>query len=52
MLQDRGERVVEEGDVIGECKAIHEEYFLSSWLREDGKNKEEIIGNDGQRNRR
>ena len=22
---------------------MHEEHFLSSWLREDGKNKEEIV---------
>ena len=31
---------------------MHEENFLSSWLREDGKNKEEIIGGGRQRTRR
>ena len=30
----------EEGDVIREHKAVHEENFLSSWLREEGKVKE------------
>ena len=29
--QDRGELSDEEGDVIGEHKAMHEENFLSSW---------------------
>ena len=41
VLQDRGELPKEEGDVIGEYKAMHDENFLSSWLREDGKDKEE-----------
>ena len=27
---------------------MHEEKFLSTWLREDGKNKEEIIGEVGK----
>ena len=27
---------------------MHEEKFLSSWLREDGKNKEEIIREVGK----
>ena len=36
-------RTEEEGDVIKEYKATHEENFLRSWLREDGKNKEERI---------
>ena len=43
MLQDRGELPKEEGDVIREYKAMHEEKLLSSWLREDGKEKEERI---------
>ena len=29
------------GDATGEYKAMHEENFLSSWLREDGREKEE-----------
>ena len=41
MLQDRGALPKEEGDVIGEYKAMHEENFLSSWLREDGEDKKE-----------
>ena len=38
-LQDRGALPGEEGDAIREYKAMHEENFLSSWLREDGKGK-------------
>ena len=41
MLQDRGTLPMEEGDVIREYKAMPEENFLSSWLRADGKDKEE-----------
>ena len=41
MLKDTRELVKEEGDVIREYKAMHEENSLSSWLREDGKEKEE-----------
>ena len=48
VLQDRREWSKEEGDVIREYEATHEEHFLSSWLREDGKNKEEIIGEVGK----
>ena len=33
-LQDRGALPREEGDVVRECNALHEENFLSSWLRE------------------
>ena len=43
MLQDRGAFPKEEGDVVREYKAMHEENVLSSWLREHGKNKEERI---------
>ena len=32
MLQDRGALLWEEGDIVRECKATHEETFLSSWL--------------------
>ena len=41
VLQDRAELLKEEGDIIREYKAMHENIFLSSWLREDGKDKEE-----------
>ena len=34
-LQDRGALPREEGDVIREYNAMHEENFLRSWLRED-----------------
>ena len=40
-LQERGAVPKEEGDVIRECNAMHEENFLSSWLREDLVVKEE-----------
>ena len=39
MLQDRGVLPKEEGDVVSE-KAMHEETFQSSWLREE-EGKEE-----------
>ena len=38
-LQDRGALSREEGDAIREYEAMHEENFLNSWLREDGKGK-------------
>ena len=41
MLQDRGELPKEESDVIREYKAMHEENFQNSWLREDVEGKEE-----------
>ena len=41
MLQDRGALLKEGSDVIREHKAMHEENFLSSWLREDVEGKEE-----------
>ena len=41
MLQDRGASPKEEGGVIREYKAMHEEHFLSSRLREDGEDKKE-----------
>ena len=40
-LQDRGALPREEGDVIREYNAMHEENFLSSWLREHLVGKEE-----------
>ena len=43
MLQDGGALPKDEGDLHREYKAMHEENFLSSWLGEDGKNKEERI---------
>ena len=36
-LQDRGALPEEEGDIARKHKAMHEENFLSSWLREDMK---------------
>ena len=41
ILQKRGAIPKEEGDVIREHNAMHEENFLSSWLREDLVEKEE-----------
>ena len=37
MLQDRGALPEEEGDVVREYRAMHEENFLSNWLRRKGK---------------
>ena len=39
MLQDRGALPKEEGDVIGEYKVMHEENYLSGWLREGGEGR-------------
>ena len=41
--QDRGALPKEEGDIVRECKAMHEENFLSSWLREVGEDKKERL---------
>ena len=41
MLQDRGALPEEEGDVVREYKAMHDEIFLSSWLRDVGEDKKE-----------
>ena len=35
ILEDRGALPKEDGHPLRECKAMHEEDFLSSWLRED-----------------
>ena len=43
-LQDRGALPREEGDAIREFKAMHEENFLGSWLREDWKSKKKRSG--------
>ena len=40
-MKERGELPNEEGDIVRESKAMHEEDFWSSWLREDEKSKEE-----------
>ena len=41
MLEDRGALPREDGDLLREYHALHEGYFLSSWLREDVEGKEE-----------
>ena len=41
MLQDRGALPKEDGDIVREYKAMHEENFLSIWLREDVEDEEE-----------
>ena len=38
-LEDKGALPREEGDTMREYKAMQENNFLSSWLREDGKGK-------------
>ena len=39
MLRDRGALPEGEGDVIREYNVMHEERFLSSWLREERKDR-------------
>ena len=51
VLRESGELPKEVGDVITEYKAMHEENFLSSWLRKDGKEKEGIMLEMGKENR-
>ena len=41
ILRARGALPKEDGDAVREHKAMHEEDFLSSWLRVDGREKEE-----------
>ena len=41
IMEERGELPKEEGDVVEQFQAMHEENFLSSWLREDERGKEE-----------
>ena len=41
MMQDRDASPKEEGDIVSEYKAMHEENFMSIWLREDVENKKE-----------
>ena len=41
MLEDGGVLPKEDGDLLREYQALHEENFLSSWLREDVEGKEE-----------
>ena len=40
-MKERGELPNEEGDAVREYRAMHEENFWSSWLREDERGKEE-----------
>ena len=52
LLQDRGALPEEEGDIVREYRAMREENFLSSWLREDvvgterSKDREEKVGEE------
>ena len=46
MLQDRGALPEEEGDFVRSHKAMHEENFLSSCLRED------VVGTERRKDRR
>ena len=49
-LKERGELPKEEGDAVREYKAMHEEIFLSSWLREDAREKEERTAKASEEN--
>ena len=49
-MKERGELPSEEGDVVRESEAVHEEDFWSSWLREGEKSKgESKIEAEGKR---
>ena len=50
ILKERGELPNEEGDVVREYKAMHEENFLGSWLREDVRVKEERVAKACEKN--
>ena len=39
ILRERGALPKEEGDTVREYQAMHEDNFMSSWLREDGREK-------------
>ena len=39
MLEDRGALPKEDGDCVREYKAMHEDNFVGSWLREDTEGK-------------
>ena len=41
IMRERGELPDEESDAVREYRAMHEENFLSNWMREDGRGKEE-----------
>ena len=43
MLEDRGAMPTEEGYSVREYEAMHEGYFLDSWLMEDTKGKTEDV---------
>ena len=47
MLEDRGALPKEEGDLIIEYKAMHEENFLSSCLEDDTEGKLEDVAEKG-----
>ena len=50
MLEDRGALPREDGDPLREHQAMHEENFLSSWLRENVERKaEREEGKSGKR---
>ena len=44
MLEDRGALPREDGDLLRENQAMHEDNFLSSWLWEDVEGKDEERG--------
>ena len=49
-MKERGDLPNEERDVVREYKAMHEEDFWSSWLREGEKNKgENKVEAEGER---
>ena len=51
-LEDKATLPKEEGDLIREYKAMHEENCLSSWLREDVEGKAEEIATRNREDKR
>ena len=45
-MKERRELPNEEGDAVKEHKAMHEEDFWSSWLKEEERGKEERMAED------
>ena len=50
ILRERGAFPKEEGDAIGAYKTMNEENFLSGWLREDVRVKEERVATACEKN--
>ena len=52
IMKERGELASEEGNVVKEFEAMHEEDFWSSWPREDERGKGERMAKAERRRKR